>query len=76
VITYLIHVGGILIAEPVMGPVVAILIGALLIAAGITFASSLAPGVGIVLGIAGVATVLVGIIMLFGMAQEKNKVPR
>ena len=70
--TYQIHVGGIRIAEPVMGPVVTILIGALLIALGVTFASSLAPGLGIVLGIGGVATVLVGIIMLFGLAQEKK----
>jgi len=50
----------------------AILIGALLIAIGIIFASKLAPGVGIILGIGGVATVLVGIAMLFGMAQEKS----
>lgn len=55
-----------------MRPVIAILIGALLIAIGIAFASSLAAGVGIVLGIAGVATVLVGIAMLFGLAQEKK----
>jgi len=61
-----------IIAEPVMGPVVAILIGALMIGLGIRFASSLAPGVGIVLGIAGVATVIVGMIMLVGMAQEKK----
>ncbi|MDD4136507.1 MAG: hypothetical protein PHT99_01250 [Methanoregula sp.] len=52
-----------------MRPVITILIGALLIAVGILFASTLAPGVGIVLGIAGVATLLVGIAMLFGMAQ-------
>jgi hypothetical protein len=71
-ITYQIHVGGVRIAEPVMGPVVTILIGALLIAIGVTSASSLVPGVGIVLGIGGVATVLVGIIMLFGLAQEKK----
>ena len=55
-----------------MKPVIAILIGALLIAVGITFASRLAPGIGIILGIGGVATVLVGIAMLFGMAQEKK----
>ncbi len=70
--TYLIPAGGIRIAEPVMGPVVTILIGAILIAIGVTFASSHGPGVGIVLGIAGVATVLVGIIMLFGLAQGKK----
>ncbi|MDD1693343.1 MAG: hypothetical protein LUQ71_01330 [Methanoregula sp.] len=55
-----------------MRPIMAILIGALLIAIGIIFASKLAPGVGIILGIGGVATVLVGIAMLFGMAQEKS----
>lgn len=64
--------GGIPIADPVMRPVIAILIGALLIAVGILFASSLAAGVGLVLGIAGVATVLVGIAMLFGIAHEKK----
>jgi hypothetical protein len=55
-----------------MRPVITILIGALLIALGILFASRLAPGVGIVLGIGGVATILVGIAMLFGMAQTKT----
>ena len=56
-----------------MRPVMAILIGALLIAVGIIFSSSLAPGFGIILGIGGVATILVGIAMLFGLAQETNK---
>lgn len=55
-----------------MRPIIAILIGALLIATGIIFSSWLAPWVGIILGIAGVATVLVGIAMLFGLAQEKK----
>ena len=55
-----------------MRPVITILIGALLIAIGIRFASRLAPGVGIILGIGGVATVLVGIAMLFGLAQQKS----
>jgi hypothetical protein len=55
-----------------MRPVITILIGAVLIAVGIMFASTLAPGVGIVLGIGGVATVVVGIAMLFGMAQAKT----
>ncbi|MCK9630971.1 MAG: hypothetical protein M0R30_04955 [Methanoregula sp.] len=64
--------GGITIAEPVMVPVIAILVGALLIAIGITSASPLSPGIGIILGIAGVATVLVGIIMLFGLANKKE----
>jgi uncharacterized membrane protein YedE/YeeE len=60
------------IAEPVMKPVMAILIGGVLIAAGIIFASILAPGIGIVLGVGGVATVLVGIAMLFGLAHQKT----
>jgi hypothetical protein len=55
-----------------MKPVIAILIGALLIAGGIILAPQLAPGIGIILGIGGVATVLVGIAMLFGLAQEKK----
>lgn len=55
-----------------MRPVITILIGALLIAFGIMFASRLASGVGIILGIGGVATVLVGIAMLFGLAQQKS----
>mgnify|MGYP001213512396 CR=1 FL=1 len=55
-----------------MRPVVAILIGALLIAIGIISAPHMAPGVGIILGIGGVATILVGIAMLFGLAQEKK----
>ncbi len=56
-----------------MGPVVAILTGAILIAAGILSAPSLAHWAGIILSIAGVATVLVGIIMLFGLAQQGKK---
>jgi len=59
-------------AEPVMRPVIAILIGALLIAVGIAFASTLAAGGGSGLGMAGVATVRVGIAMLFGLAHEKK----
>jgi hypothetical protein len=51
----------------------AILIGALLIAAGILVSSTLGPGIGIILGIAGVATILVGIAMLFGLAQAKTQ---
>ncbi len=66
------HVEGSGIAEPVMKPVLTILIGGVLIATGIIFASSLAPGIGIVLGVGGVATVLVGIAMLFGLAQQKT----
>jgi len=64
--------GGIAIAEPVMKPVMTILIGGILIATGIVFASSLAPGIGIVLGVGGVATILVGIAMLFGLARQKT----
>lgn len=64
--------GGVAIAEPVMKPVMAILIGGILIATGIIFASSLAPGIGIVLGVGGVATVIVGIAMLFGLARQKT----
>jgi ABC-type multidrug transport system permease subunit len=60
-------------AEPVMAPVMILLIGGLLIAAGILLASRLAPWVGIILAIAGVATLLVGMIMLFGLAHAKNK---
>ncbi|WP_292417059.1 hypothetical protein [Methanoregula sp.] len=56
-----------------MKPVVAIQIGGVLIASGIVFASSLAPGIGIVFGVGGVATVLVGIAMLFGLAHQKTK---
>jgi len=59
-------------AEPVMGPVTTILIGALLIAAGLFFASRIAPWMGIILAIGGVATILVGMIMLFGLAHEKK----
>lgn len=55
-----------------MKPVVTILIGGVLIASGIVFASSFAPGIGIVLGVGGVATVLVGIAMLFGLARQKT----
>ena len=55
-----------------MRPVVAILIGALLIAGGIIASPHMAPWIGILLGIGGVATVLVGIAMLFGLAQQKK----
>ena len=64
---------GLHIAEPVMKPVVTILVGGILIASGIVFASTLAPGIGIVLGVGGVATVLVGIAMLFGLAHQKTQ---
>jgi len=56
-----------------MRPVIVILIGALLIAVGIISAPHTAPGVGIILGIGGVATILVGIAMLFGLAQQGKR---
>jgi hypothetical protein len=59
-------------AEPVMGPVMIMLIGGLAIAAGILLSSRLAPWVGMILAIGGVATLLVGMIMLFGLAHEKK----
>ena len=59
-------------AEPVMGPVITILIGGLLITAGLILASRLAPWMGIILAIAGVATLMVGMIMLFGLAHEQK----
>jgi len=59
-------------AEPVMGPVMTMLIGGLLIAAGLILGSRLPPWVGIILAIAGVATVMVGMIMLFGLAHGKK----
>lgn len=65
---------GLPIAEPVMKPVITILIGGILIAAGIAFSSTLTMGVGIVLGVGGVATVLVGIAMLFGLAHQKTPI--
>ncbi len=69
---YEIHSGEIPIAEPVMRPVIVILVGAILIALGLAFSSHLAPGIGIVLAIGGVATVLVGIAMLVTLAQAKK----
>lgn len=58
--------------EPVMAPVMTILIGALLIAADLLFASGFPEWVSIILAIAGVATLLVGMIMLFGLAHGKK----
>lgn len=62
------------IAEPVMGPIIAILIGALLIAVGVYFAATTAQWIGIVVSIGGVATILVGLVMLVEMAKG-NPVP-
>ena len=60
-------------AEPVMGPIIAILIGALLIALGVYSAATTAPWIGIVVSIGGVATILVGLVMLVGLAKgNKN----
>lgn len=64
----------IFIAEPVMGPVIAILIGALLIAAGVYTATTSSPGIGIIMGVGGVATILVGLVMLVNLAQG-NTIP-
>jgi hypothetical protein len=60
------------IAEPVMGPIVAILIGALLIAVGVYFAATTATWIGIVVSIGGVATILVGLVMLVELAQGNS----
>jgi hypothetical protein len=71
-IIYQIQQRGIWMAEPVMVPVTTILTGALLIAADLIFAPQLAPWIGIILAIGGVATILVGMIMLFGLAHGKK----
>jgi len=64
------HSGGIGITEAVMGPVIAILTGAVLIAAGIVSSSEVPQWAGIILSVAGVATVLIGMIMLFSLALQ------
>lgn len=56
-------------AETVMGPILAILIGALLIAVGVYAAATSIAWIGIVVSIAGVATILVGLAMLVQMAK-------
>jgi hypothetical protein len=60
--------------EPVMGPIIAILIGTLLIAVGVYSAATTVPWIGIVVSIGGVATILVGLVMLVGLAKG-NKTP-
>jgi hypothetical protein len=60
-------------AEPVMGPIIAILIGALLIAVGVYSAATTVPWIGIVVSIGGVATILVGLVMLVGLAKGNMK---
>ncbi len=57
-----------------MGPIIAILIGALLIAFGVYFAATAATWIGIVISIGGVATILVGLVMLVDLAKG-NKAP-
>jgi hypothetical protein len=56
-----------------MGPVIAILTGAVLIAGGIVSSSAVPEWAGILLSVAGVATVLIGMIMLFGLALHGKK---
>jgi hypothetical protein len=63
----------IVIAEPVMGPIIAILIGAVLIGFGVYTAAPTFPGIGIVLSIGGVATILVGLVMLVGLAKGNRE---
>jgi hypothetical protein len=63
----------IFIAEPVMGPIIAILVGAVLIGIGVYSAAPTFPGIGIVLSIGGVATVLVGLVMLVGLAKSNRE---
>lgn len=54
-----------------MAPIFAILAGGILIAGGLISATALAPWIRIILGIGGVATTMLGIIMLFGLAYNK-----
>lgn len=60
-------------AEPVMGPIIAILIGALLIAVG-GYCAATAAWIGIVVSIAGVATILVGLVMLVQLAKVNQEI--
>jgi hypothetical protein len=55
-----------------MGPIIAILIGALLIAIGVYSAATTAPWIGIVVSIGGVATILVGLVMLVALAKANK----
>jgi putative sterol carrier protein len=55
-----------------MVPIGAMLIGALLIAGGLFSASIMIPTFGIVVSLAGVVTLLVGIVMLFGIARNRK----
>lgn len=60
-------------AEPVMGPIIAILIGALLIAVGVYAAATSIAWLGIVVSIGGVATILVGLVMLVQLAKANQE---
>ena len=55
-----------------MGPIIAILIGALLIAFGVYSATTAVTWIGIVVSIAGVATFLVGLVMLVQLAKANQ----
>jgi hypothetical protein len=59
-------------AEPVMAPIIAILIGALLIAVGVWSAATAVAWIGIVVSVAGVATILVGLVMLVELAKANQ----
>jgi hypothetical protein len=56
-----------------MGPIIAILTGALLIAVGVYSAALMIVWVGIVVSIAGVATILVGLAMLVALANRTTE---
>jgi len=56
-----------------MGPVIVILVAAVLIAAGLLSASRLGEGVGIILALAGIATIIVGMTMLFNPARQEKR---
>ncbi len=59
-----------------MGPIIAILTGALLIAVGVYSAALMIAWVGIVVSIAGVATILVGLAMLVALANPTPEAMR
>jgi len=59
-----------------MGPIIAILTGALLIAVGVYSAALMIAWVGIVVSIAGVATILVGLAMLVALANRTPEAMR
>jgi len=61
--------------ETGMSPIFAILGGAILIAAGILSSPALASWIRIILGVGGVAAIMLGMVMLFGLAYGKPKKP-